>query len=264
MVFNDLITKDKNLRAEEFRKNALISELVVQEYLSNKTEDDIIYPKSDNGVSDLLTAYFLCNGTENQLLLKDIMQEYHCNYSASIRNAITILFGRESELRGKKTDPLHSPGMISISEDDDIYKLQTVLGDITVTKASPLFRNTSSNYIFYNHLVSECFLRSYDFVKENRDSCQVVLSYMPNLFFSGHYHAYLELDEQVLDIASNCFYFSKEDSSKILNGRIIKKLSYDEIEEEYQFLERKYSDLHNSKYNKLYVLSLYHDYKNRF
>ena len=189
------------------------------------------------------------------------MQKFSCNYSTYIRNAIIILFGRSTELSGKKTSPLDWPGMISMEMVDDIYHLNTVLGEVRVTKASPLFKNESYHYIFYNHLVSECFARSYEFAKENRDSCSVVLSYMPNSFYAGHYHAYLELDSGILDIASNCFYPVKEDSSKVLNGQIIKKMTFSELEDDFARLENKYSDLHNLHYEKLYVLSLYYNRK---
>ncbi len=45
-----------------------------------------------------------------------------------------------------------------------------------------------------------CYLRTYDFISES-DEYKAVLSYQPAVFNNGHYHAYLENDEAVLDIA---------------------------------------------------------------
>jgi len=263
MGINDLILKDKILREEESIKNSLICEEVISKYLESKYDDGVLYPRTKDAVSDLLTIYFLSKGTENNVLLEKIMQDYHFNYSATIRNAIIIMFGRISELSGKRSNPTDCPGVISMCEEDNICRLDTILGKVSISKASPLFRNDDVRVVFYNHLISECFIRTYEFAALKKDSCRVVISYLPNLFYSGHYHAYLELGDSVLDIASNCLYFSKEDSDKILSGRVVKKMSYDEIEEEYSFLKKKYPDFSN-RYNKLYVLSLFNDYKNRF
>lgn len=263
MGISDLILKDKTLRAEESIKNALICEEVVSKYLESKYNDGILYSRTQDSINDLLTAYFLSKGTENHLLLEKIMQDYNFNYSATIRNAITIMFGRDSELSGRKSNPVDWPGMVSVVHEDNICRLDTTLGMVSIAKASPLFIKDDVHCVFYNHLVSECFIRSYEFAAFKKDDCRVVLSYLPNLFYSGHYHAYLELNDSVLDIAANCLYFSMEDSNKILNGRIVKKMSYGEIEEEYSDLKRRYPDL-SDKYNKLYVLALYNDSKNRF
>lgn len=160
-------------------------------------------------------------------------------------------------------DPLLWPGVNNIEEADNVYILNTVLGEVKVSKASEIFKGTSSSYIFDKPLMGKCHSRSYEFIRENRDNYQVVLSYMPNLLFDGHYHAYLELGSKVLDIASNSYYFSREDSKKVLSGRIIKKLTYEEVEEEYAYLKEKYPDLQNVREHKLYILSLYHDFRDR-
>jgi hypothetical protein len=261
MLFRNLVEQNQVIKDETDKKNEEIAGKVMEEYLCSKRDEGVSYIKSDDAISELLLNYFKDKGTDDGILLENIMQKYHFNYSTIIRNAIIHLFARDYEI-DKKIEPTKFPGVLNADKKDDIYHLQTVVGDISVCKASPLFRNTSSNYIFYNHLVGECFNRSYDFIKENNDS-KVVLSYMPNLFYGGHYHAYLELDNGILDIASNSFYLSKEDSIKVLDGRTIKKFNYEEVENSYQEILEEFPEVKYSKYNKLLILSLYHDLKDK-
>lgn len=262
MTFKALFQEEKRIRDQINKEDNLIANKVLEEYFENIGVANHIISQKLNGINALLSHYFLVKGTQEGILLENIMKKYNFNYSTVIRSAIIHLFGRDCEL-DSKLDPIKFPGVMSVKKFDDNYQLETVLGNITVTKASSLFRDTSSHYVFYNHLVGECFKRSYDFAKASIENCQVVLSYIPNVFYAGHYHAYLELESGVLDIASNSFYLSKEDSSRVLEGRIIKKLTYSEIEEKHTFLEERYPELKDTKYNKLLKLSLYYDFKDR-
>ena len=111
--------------------------------------------------------------------------------------------------------------------------------------------------------MGKCYRRSYDFVKEKQENYDVVLSYMPNFFYGGHYHAYLESDDAILDIAGNSYYHPKEDASKILNGTIIRKLDYKKIEKDYKTLSSRMPELKFIDNPKLLTLALYYDYKDR-
>ena len=145
-----------------------------------------------------------------------------------------------------------------INHTNDCYTVETNIGTINVAKASVLFSGTTSAHIFQKPLMGECYARSYDFLKENRDY-HAVLSYMPNFFYGGHYHAYLEKDSKTLDIASNAFYESKESADKVLNGKIIAKLSYEEVERQFKKVKKLSPEIKH--YSKLHVLTLCHDAK---
>ena len=139
------------------------------------------------------------------------------------------------------------------------YILDTVLGDIEVFKASKLFSNSSSYHIFNKDLMGQCYERSYDFLKENRDY-KAVLAYMPNFFYGGNYHAYLEKDEQVLDIASNAFYSSKESIDKIFCGETIAKLTWKQVQQKFEQIKSTTPNINSRQ--KLLTLTLYYDNKN--
>ena len=107
--------------------------------------------------------------------------------------------------------------------------------------------------------MGQCYERTYDFLKKNRDY-KAVLAYMPHFFCGGNYHAYLEKDSEVLDIASNAFYSSKESIDKIFCGEIIAKLSYSQVQEKFNIIRKTTPEI-NSK-QKLLTLALYYDRKN--
>lgn len=260
MLFNDLIEKDKIVRSECNYYNNFIADKDLNDYFSlsgtvNFSDDSVSI------VDRLCMLYLSIQNTENVFLLKEIIEKYNINYSASIRNAIIRILSRKSELTDDCLSFFSFPGIYGFNQEDERYQLDTILGSITVSKASSLFKKCDSNYIFCNHLINKCFSRTYDFVSQNKDSSLAVLAYMPYMFYGGHYHAYVECNDGILDIASNSFYSSKEDGDKVLAGRIIKKLDYFELEDEFNLLKDKYVDLKDSKYNKLLALSLHYDYR---
>lgn len=250
---------------EQYSSNmeyATASKVLIEffETCSNKEKP---YVDTGNYVEDLLYNYFLLKGTVDGKLLENIMKQYHFDYSMSIHNAIYYLLGQECELSELNSDPLLWPGVSKILGTGSDYQLNTNLGIIKVSRASDLFKDTSSSYIFDRQLMGRCYDRSYDFVKENSDKYKVVLSYMPNFFEGGHYHAYLENDSGILDIAANSFYRSKENAKSVLCGDIIKKLTYSEIEDSYSDIQREIPDVDLLESSKLHTLALYYDYKNR-
>ena len=122
---------------------------------------------SDDSVSmvdRLCMLYLSIQNTENVFLLKEIIEKYNINYSASIRNAIIRILSRKSELTDDCLSFFSFPGIYGFNQEDERYQLDTILGSITVSKASSLFKKCDSNYIFCNHLINKCFSRTYDFV----------------------------------------------------------------------------------------------------
>ena len=150
----------------------------------------------------------------------------------SIHNAIYYLLATEKE-RFDKIDPMLWPGVKSIKKSESKYILETILGTIEVYQASKMFMDSPSSIIFNKTLMGQCYARTYDFLKENNDY-KAVLQYMPNFFYGGHYHAYLEKNKQVLDIASNAFYSSKDSINKILCGEVLAKLTYKQVRQKFR------------------------------
>lgn len=253
---------------EEFKEqnpsnmDYIIARKVLIEYFNTCSNQPYAYIDTGNYIEDLLTNYFLLRGTADGKLLENIMRQFNFDYSMSIHNAIYYLLGQKRELIDLNYDPLLWPGVSKILATGSDYQIDTNLGTIKVSRASELFKNTPSAYIFDRDLMGRCYDRSYDFAKENWDKYRVVLSYMPNFFQGGHYHAYLENDYSILDIAANSFYRSKEDAKNILCGQIIKKLTYSEIEDDYSDLQREIPEIEVFSSNKLRTLALYYDYKN--
>lgn len=235
------------------RKNDLIAKKILLE-LSKK---DLPYPVIPDYSESLLYNYFYLKNTEYEKEFTTLLNLHNFNYSMSIHNAIYYLLATDSE-RVDEIDPLKWPGMQEINRDGARYILQTILGEIEVYKASDLFSDSNSSHIFAKELMGHCCERTYDFARENKDY-QAVLAYMPNFFCGGNYHAYLEKDNQVLDIASNALYTSRESIDKIFNGEEIIKLSYPQIEKKFKLIKRRIPRINNKQ--KLLTLTLYYDRK---
>lgn len=260
------MTLQNLLDQKEFREqyadnmDYAVASKVLIDFIETCSNDS--YIDTGNYIQDMLENYFSLKGTPDGKLLENIMKQYDFNYSMSIHNAIYYLLGQEWDLLEINTNPLLWPGVSEIAVAGFDYQLDTDLGTIKVSRASDLFKDTSSSYIFDKELMGRCHVRSYDFIKANKDKYKVVLSYMPNFFEGGHYHTYLESDSSILDIAANSFYRSKEDAKSILCGEIITKLNYWEIEDRYSAIEREIPDLELLSSSKLHTLALYYDCKN--
>ena len=98
------------------------------------------------------------------------------------------------------------PLIKKVYNDKDQMTLETTIGTIKLGKASEYFKNTKSSYIFNKKLIGECFDRTLEFVKENEEYTAIV-SYLPNIFVGGHYHAYAKCNDTIVDSASNAIYF---------------------------------------------------------
>ena len=260
MNYNDL---SRLYRQRERKTNEKDNEIAKKVLLEFSKKHNLLHPITGNYIEDLLYNYFLVKNTPIVTELETLMNKYNFNYAMSIHNAIYYLLGMKQDTVLLDSNPLLWPGIESVKQDDNIYVLKTVLGEIKVSKASKIFENTSVEYIFNKPLMGKCYRRSYDFVKEKQENYDVVLSYMPNFFYGGHYHAYLESDDAILDIAGNSYYHPKEDASKILNGTIIRKLDYKKIEKDYKTLSSRMPELKFIDNPKLLTLALYYDYKDR-
>ena len=119
--------------------------------------------------------------------------------------------------------------------------LDTNIGKIKLGKASEYFKDTKSSYIFNKKLTGECFDRTLEFVKENEEY-EAIVSYVPNIFVGGHYHAYAKCDDTIVDPASNAIYFDNT-GNLIEQGDIIFSDKYTniggEIGEETPYLLKK-------------------------
>lgn len=226
----------------------------VEDLLKNLTRNGI----KRYSVEVLLFDYFKLKGTENGKLLEAIMKKHDFHYSNSIHNAIYYLLGKKSDLMDFTTDPMLWPGVNNISKNGNFYTLETELGRIELSKAAPKFLNTNSSYIFKKPLMGKCYSRTLEFVEKNKGS-NAILSRQPNFFNGGHYHAYAEMKGEIIDLAANTFYDSKEFADKVLCGNVIAKLSFEEIQDTYKKLDCP--EIRDRE--KLYILTAFYDMKNR-
>ena len=226
-----------------------IAEKIIREYKKVGPYINIKGTSTDG----LLYNYFKLKKKGKNQALDKILNRYNINYGSSINRAIYDL------LNGEKNRSLLWPGVISEEDDGLLYRLETSLGTIKVYKASAIFKNTKSSYIFKENLMNCCFARSLDFLYENRDY-KAVLSYNNNIFVGGYFHAYLEKDDITLDIAGNALYKSREDKDKVLKGEVLAKLTYDEALDEFAKVLEEIPDL-DSDDDKLQVLALYYGKK---
>lgn len=235
----------------------------IDHHLESKYIDEMINSLTRYGIKlysieVLLYQYLRLKKENNEELLEAIMKEHNFNYAPSIRNAFYYLLSNPSDLIDFSTNPMLWPGMKNVVNHGNSYIIETELGRIEVSKATPKFLRTNSSYIFKKPLIHKCFARTYDFVKENKDS-YAILSKQPNFFFGYDYHAYVERNGEIIDIAANAYYDKKEFASTILVGEEMARLSFEEITEELSSLDT--SCLEGKE--KLYMLSTYHDIKNR-
>ena len=255
----------KNILAQEelreIKPNILENEeatRALEDFFKQNIDRNFSYKITGEPMDDLLYSCFAVKGTPNEHIMAKILESHNFNYINSIHNAIYYMLGQKEELNLLNTNPLLWPGIKSMTALDSTYTVTTKIGTIKVSRASKIFENSKSAYIFKKPLMGECYYRTYDFLKENKNEYKVVLSYMPNFFHEGHYHAYLENNTHILDIASNAYY-TKEEAKKVLCGDVIVKLTYDEIEAKINELEEKIPEVKEK--SKLHALALYYDIK---
>ena len=191
----------------------------------------------------LLKTYVIVkeiNDEKAERLLTMLMEANDICYPYGIREATGRLMAK-SNSHLSYLSPTLLPGVKQISQDGELYQLDTKIGTIHIRKASDVFQNTNSSYIFERTLLQECYARSFDFLKQNQDTYRVVLSYLPTFFTTGYYHAFLTNVTEVLDIASNAFYPDKKEAEKMFRGNTLGVLSYEEVTKlEQELLEKMY------------------------
>ena len=187
-----------------------------------------------------LADTFLYNYVELSKYQKDdinlALKQKNCNYHALLNECIY--------------DALSSKPLINIEEVPIVNKvtnnsnkmiLETTVGTIRLGKASEYFKDTKSSYIFNKQLSGECFDRTLEFVRENEEY-DAIVSYVPNIFVGGHYHAYAKCGDTIVDPASNAIYFDST-GDLIEQGDIILTDKYSniggEIGEEPPYLLKK-------------------------
>lgn len=119
------------------------------------------------------------------------------------------------------------PFINKVENKNEKYTITTSIGKIQVKRASDYFSNTSSSFIFKKTLIGKCFDRTAEFIQENPDY-EAVVSYLPNIFTGGHYHAYAKKDDIIVDSACNAIFFNHS-GELVDNGRVVAKVSLEEL-----------------------------------
>lgn len=249
--------QDKTSSLEDFTWDVLRKRIRQYEIAPEKIEDQIaqgilikfydLYHLDDvqmePNMRNLLKTYVIIKGIHDEKaesLLTTLMEANDICYPYCIREATgRLMTNQNSHLNYLNLTLL--PGLKQISQDGELYRLDTKIGTLHIRKASDVFKNTNSSYIFERTLLQECYARIFDFLKQNQDTYRVVLSYLPTFFTTGYYHAFLTNGTEVLDIASNTFYQDKAEAEKMFHGNTLGVLSYEEvIELEQKLLEQMY------------------------
>ena len=156
--------------------------------LSNKLQDNFIY----NYVE--LSKYQKDD-------IKLVLKQKNCNQQALLNECIYEALSSNPLIKVEDV-----PLINKVTNDKDKMILETTVGTIRLGKASEYFKDTKSSYIFNKKLAGECFDRTLEFVRENEEY-DAVVSYVPNIFVGGHYHAYAKKDDIIIDASSNAIYF---------------------------------------------------------
>ena len=169
---------------------------------------------------------FIYNYVELSKYQKDevslFLKQKNCNQQAILNECIYEALS-SNPLINTEDIPLINKA----TNDKDKMILETTVGTIRLGKASEYFKDTKSSYIFNKKLVNECFDRTLEFVKENEEY-DAIVSYVPNIFVGGHYHAYAKCDDTIVDPASNAIYFDNT-GNLIEQGDIIFSDKYTNI-----------------------------------
>lgn len=148
---------------------------------------------------------FIYNYVELSKYQKDevllLLKQKNCNQQALLDECIYEALSSNPLINIKDV-----PLINKATNDKDKMILETTFGTIRLGKASEYFKDTKSSYIFNKKLTGECFDRTLEFVKENEEY-DAIVSYVPNIFVGGHYHAYAKCNDTIVDSASNAIYF---------------------------------------------------------
>ena len=169
---------------------------------------------------------FIYNYVELSKYQKDevslLLKQKNCNQQALLNECIYEALSSNPLINIKDV-----PLINKATNDKDKMILETTVGTIRLGKASEYFKDTQSSYIFNKKLTGECFDRTLEFVKENKEY-DAIVSYVPNIFVGGHYHAYAKCNDTIVDSASNAIYFDNT-GNLIEQGDIIFTDKYSNI-----------------------------------
>lgn len=183
---------------------------------------------------------FLYNYVELSKYQKDdinlALKQKNCNYHALLNECIYEVLGTNPLIKLEDV-----PFINKVTNNSNKMILETTVGTLRLGKASEYFKDTKSSYIFNKKLARECFDRTLEFVRENEEY-DAIVSYIPNIFVGGHYHAYAKCGDTIVDPASNAIYFDST-GDLIEQGDIILTDKYSniggEIGEEPPYLLKK-------------------------
>ena len=186
---------------EEVMANA--NKKVVEQVLMYLKHLAIHYNLPYKELSSLAEA-FIYNYVELSKYQKDdiklALKQKNCNQQALLNECIYEALSSNPLIK------LEEVPIVNKVTKSDIITLETTVGTVKLGKASEYFKDTKSSYIFNKQLSGECFDRTLEFVRENEEY-DAVVSYVPNIFVGGHYHAYAKCGDTIVDPASNAIYF---------------------------------------------------------
>ena len=180
--------QDRPTLLEDFTWDVIAQEILIKFYDLCHLDATQVEPN----MRSLLKTYVIIKEIHDEKaesLLTMLMEANDICYPYGIREATGRLMAKPNS-HLSYLSPTLLPGVKQISQDGELYRLDTKIGTIHIRKASDVFQNTNSSYIFERPLLRECYARSFDFLKENQDTYRVVLSYLPTFFTTGYYLFY--------------------------------------------------------------------------
>lgn len=243
--------EQKIIKMKELHETFLLAEDLIHAYIIKKMKKYCKKKGYHLHSNNIFSCQKELQNTEFEPYFNALLQKNNLRYSTTIREAIIYLLSKKEEL-DYPLNPVYFPGIIRITQANNAFKIDTIMGEIYVKNATSIFENSSSSNIFQKTLTGCCYTRSYEFLEENKEY-QVIFSWMPNLFAGGHYHVYLKNKASVLDIASNAYYENYTYQIP-LTGKKFKIATFEEIQKDLQDIPK------NLPWNdKLFLLSHYYD-----
>lgn len=204
--------------------------------------------ENSNRMKDLL-KYFYVLSKRNKIkyeLKDDLWETFVANYHNLCEQ------GLEKEIQlymrgngAKKEAFLYEYLHVLINTSNEIYKNSEPIKEFFIeidhtkylfAKADQYLKNTAAEHILKRKLEKECFDRTQDLVSVIKDS-EAVVSYLPNLFTGGYYHAYLKCKNGVLiDPATNLVMLNEE-AKQLLKGDIVFSWNQEQLIQQLKQLE---------------------------
>lgn len=181
-----------------------------------------------NKMQDVLKYFvYLCKTNNIEYKIgNDLWQSFIINYRKLSENG----FQRDIHLY-MKTMGAKEYSFLYEALHDKNNKAEALLVDenMEVINASDYFTNTELESFFKERkLAGECFDRTLELVSMTQDS-KAIVSYLPNLFVGGYYHAYVKLsDGTIIDPACDLVLLNEE-AKKLLSGEIVFEGNSNEI-----------------------------------